>query len=131
MIDPGEILIGAYVKCGEEIYIVSGIDDNGILETKDLSGQETLPAFAENFEPIPLTEQWLIDLGLKKEEKNNIWPTFIMNKYIVEPLPDKSWAIRLKVGVNESHSLGTFLYVHQLQGLVKFLTDKLLTKYHE
>jgi hypothetical protein len=76
-----------------------------------------------HFKPIPLTEEWLLKLGL---EKIGIW-TFSLNLAgnldLIYYLGEKGWSIGLK-----SYSdFSNLKYVHQLQNLYFALTGKELT----
>jgi hypothetical protein len=72
------------------------------------------------FKPIPLTEEWLLKLGL---EKIGIW-TFSLNLVgnldLIYYSGEKGWSIGLK-----SYSdFSNLKYVHQLQNLYFALTGK-------
>lgn len=81
--------------------------------------------FPEAYEPIPLTEEWLLKLGFEKSEINSQFNKDLLTIQI--PLSDiwhpkgrvyfNSWAIN-----NECP-----LYIHQLQNLYFALTGEELT----
>jgi hypothetical protein len=85
--------------------------------------EDFIPQKSFQFKPIPLTEEWLLKLGLKKI---GIW-TFSLNLVgnldLIYYLGEKGWSIGLK-----SYSdFSNLKYVHQLQNLYFALTGKELT----
>lgn len=103
----------------EELCEVVGIDSVGFSESNiwvaglEKSGIENY----DSFEPIPLTEQWLIDFGF---EKNSITQgKFNKKEWQIFLQPDGNHIFRI-VGM----SLCNCKYVHELQNLFFALTGK-------
>lgn len=78
----------------------------------------------EDFRPIPLTEEWLLKLGFKKE-RERYFNTFIVLRFI----NNKVDVFNLGVSHDEEYLefLNSINYVHQLQNLHFALTQRELT----
>ena len=91
----------------EEIIVVKGIDTEGLILFK-----EDQNIFDFKCKPIPLTEEWLLKFGFKKDLGNDLYldststSFFIWQNNRVELLDDKN-------NICISHCE----YVHQLQNL--------------
>jgi hypothetical protein len=100
---------------------ITNIREDGVFWINVL--EDFIPQKNFQFKPIPLTEEWLLKLGL---EKIGIW-TFSLNLVgnldLIYYLGEKGWSIGLK-----SYSdFSNLKYVHQLQNLYFSLTGKELT----
>ena len=90
--------------------------------------------FEDEFEPIPLTEKWLLDFGFKRKE-NFVYSdksvsdvdVFLMDKWKVSKIHDsKRWWAFTKMRDNNIKAVLTvdLIFVHQLQNLYFALTGK-------
>jgi hypothetical protein len=82
-----------------------------------------------NFEPIPLTKEWLVKFGFKPLNGHEF--SFWLDEWeclslYAEPYP-KSFAIGLSRGLKDIWSTGKIQNVHQLQNLYFALTGQELT----
>ena len=126
MINAKELRIGNLVEYRitdklyerKEWWEVSEIDADDIhwlskVDTKD-----------EDFRAIPLTEEWLLKLGFKKE-RERYFNTFIVLRFI----NNKVDAFNLGVSHDDEYLefLNSINYVHQLQNLHFALTHRELT----
>ena len=73
-----------------------------------------------DYEPIPLTEEWLLKFGFEKQSDY----FFYNNNYRVESFRSSEWCFRARVTKNESYPIAIIEYVHQLQNLYFALTGK-------
>ena len=108
-----ELRIGSIVYIGKEINIIELVDFADIYENDTL----------KQFEPIPLTEEWLINFGFElcDNTKYNIWSNehFVITDILMQG-DSFLWFIQ------EAESLDLD-YVHQLQNLYFALTGEELT----
>ena len=70
-----------------------------------------------SFKPIPLTEEWLVKLGV------NFGFNVYASEYMIEHAID-SYCLRLVYGVGMSKFISELKYVHQLQNLYFALTNE-------
>ncbi len=122
-----ELRIGNLVDYNEGgIFKVIGIHEFGIDCEDEI---EIIYMEYENFNPIPLTEEWLLNLGFK-EYKDFGYKTgcFDYIKYGFSYLIDTKKIRIMHKGNNMSHILQNKVhYVHQLQNLYFALTGEELT----
>jgi hypothetical protein len=122
MIKPEELRIGNLIwnpvqqcPCKVDMAVIGKIQADAYLKSK---GSEVV-----EFEPIPLTEQWLIDFGF---EYNKIYMAYLLGEFQIdtnfENTPKFSCYIEM---LNEDIQIK---YVHQLQNLFYILTGEELTK---
>lgn len=131
-----------YLRIGNYIYEpVNGQNDDtkpfkvwGIYHEQGNNKINNFPA--SYFEPIPLTEEWLLKFGFEKrvnfeysdgsKSDTNI---FITDSFMVNNYDEKYWSLCKMKYFNQVESvLQTELkYVHQLQNLFFALTGKELT----
>ena len=107
------------------------IHDNKILQCNGafISNLET-GSLIEKTEPIPLTEDWLIDLGFEdnKIECNEYIMLVSVNGFSGTLTKDSSWFISI-IYVSAGQTITVVKqYVHQLQNLYFAFTEKELTK---
>jgi hypothetical protein len=91
------------------------------IKSLDIHHLESFPE-SENFEPIPLTEEWLFKFGFEKNE-NGLFKLF--NESEVPILLNEDLDGWTCDGIN--FSVNGTQYVHQLQNLYFALTGKELT----
>lgn len=108
---PNELRIGNYVNWintqePHSLYLIE--------EIRELN-------YHDCFVPIPLTEEWLLKLGFKKEHER-YFNTFIVLRFI----NNKVDVFNLGVSHDEEYLefLNSINYVHQLQNLYFALTGK-------
>ena len=86
----------------------------------------------EDFEPIPLTEDWLLIFGFEKDSQVNLFR--LENKLGIIVYYPKTSVEKAKINfmlTNASFMINTIRYVHELQNLCFALTQKELeTKNH-
>ena len=111
-----ELRIGNIIQYSEDsvIFKVIGVHEYGLDVENDI---ETTYIELDQFEPIPLTEEWLFKFGFKKDGKYNSsdrWmgifnqPLIMGNGYLTIP----------------NYPLTEIKYVHQLQNLYFALTGQ-------
>ena len=119
-----ELRIGNYIKARK----TTTIDENVVL----LDGLQFLDLMMSSnikyFEPIPLTEQWLIDFGFKEDTDNS----FVFNNLSI--FLDKRFKENMYLETKESGIFGgvswnkidglKLKHVHQIQNLYFALTQK-------
>ena len=108
------MLTGSELRIGNYVFLKSKSKYYEIL-----SGQEIDTGLdSQDFEPIPLTEEWLLNFGAKKTDKNDSFGGFIV--YYPNGngmrIKDNEW--------NSQHITVNVKYVHQLQNLYFSLTGK-------
>lgn len=75
------------------------------------------------YEPIPITEEWLLKFGFEKSNKY----CFSNHKLIIESLMGDRHSCRYRVNPDESIWISELHYVHQLQNLYFSLVGEELT----
>ena len=120
MIKASELRIGNLITKGESsLWNVAGILGETIF-----SGGFQLPI--SEFEPIPLTEEWLLKFGF--ESIGELHPTYRKAPYVIENnLMRTMWHLRQLINKEDSLCLtvtSPLEYVHQLQNLYFALTGK-------
>lgn len=113
-----ELRIGNLLSYNGTVVQVSNIGSNGFETTKDgvLYGSCNL----ESYDPIPLTEQWLIDFGLLKKPNHKYFHIKGMDFHI--PIMSGGYYDN-EYGMDEENRI-TLFYVHQLQNLYFALTGE-------
>jgi hypothetical protein len=115
--EANELRIGNYVNSkAKTLIIVSGWELYNMTVRENRNGNIFI-------EPIPLTEEWLLKFGLKKDTQ--------INGYDMEIYFHKNkWGLNIAECPNESAGFWVELkHVHQLQNLYFALTgEELLTK---
>ena len=115
-----ELRIGNYVKAPKGARYNNDVIQFGIHEFLKIA---ECVYDIEDFEPIPLTEEWLLKFGLTRIECNQgeYYPYTDINIVKVDEY------YRLEVGSDEYVIGYKIKYVHQLQNLYFALTNKELT----
>jgi hypothetical protein len=124
-----DLRIGNYVYYEHTTHIVDGIYENKVYswwvkdrepvieyEMKDVGGAMVKNPYRDavnQYEPIPLTEEWLIKLGFEKNITTDLYPTF---SYDIVNVNDGIVYVLNYGFVNH------IKYVHQLQNLYFTLT---------
>lgn len=116
-----ELRIGNYIDRGDCICTVETLDRKGATTTPIGSNYDLDKKTGLN--PIPLTEEWLLKFGFKKEKNvnENTYPDF--RKRSVELLTNVNgfYVLNRNEGFTDIH------YLHQLQNLYYALTGEELT----
>jgi len=107
-----ELRIGNLVECNGKIETISGVIQYGVY-----FGFVYCPNVKDFFQPIQITEDWLIKFGF---ELNN---TGFYNKGRLTFHPFHGWKI-INVWVKEWVGIAEIKYVHQLQNLYFALTGE-------
>jgi hypothetical protein len=83
----------------------------------------------EGLEPIPLTEEWLFELGFKKEEESNFYKKNINHKGRIWINIQVDGGVGCEIGTLAGYSAGFVdcKHIHQLQNLYFILTGEELT----
>ncbi len=126
---PQELRIGNYVleQNGQEITTIASITqpENGIFEyeVNDVDGM-FIQVPEDEIEPIPITEDWLMEFGFlngNKQSQCDMWGCWYYDDFKI--IVDKDGNFEADVYVAE-----LFLkYIHQLQNLYFSLTGDELT----
>jgi hypothetical protein len=113
-----------------------------VKENKDAEiGHHNLGIFlaypsSNEYEPIPITKDWLLNFGFKRDKKRNDFfdRALYFNEEVatfrVMLVDNGFWFIVEKPlgdGTRKGFNLGTYKYVHQLQNLYFALTGEELT----
>jgi hypothetical protein len=134
MIQANELRIGNWVKgIGHNvIWLIEGVEKGFIFSSNNWR-------IVESFEPIPLTEEWLLKFGFEKikynSEETGYGVDYVLTKYdehgfgfTLEYCEDFSICILgQKDDVGISPNLNVLRNVHQLQNLYFALTGEELT----
>jgi hypothetical protein len=84
------------------------------------------PPIDSMFEPIPLTEEWLLKFGFEREDNLNWWNVPKESNYKAHHLMEMqnawTWFIDFDDTGDNTHLVSGFNYVHQLQNLYFALT---------
>lgn len=136
-----ELRIGNYLYYEHTTHIVSGVHGNKVYswwvkdgkpvieyEAKDISGTQVENPYIDvisQYEPIPLTEEWLIKLGFEKltdsnDGFKNTTYTYTKGISFIVYFDGVRLSTNFWMG-NEKH------YVHQLQNLFYVLSGEELT----
>ena len=78
------------------------------------------------YQPIPLTEEWLVKFGFEKDENEQ----YYKGGYVIDVTADKkSFMFSIVINANGlfAAALGVYYHVHQLQNLYFALTGEELT----
>lgn len=130
-----ELRIGNYLYYEHTTHIVSGVHGNKVYswwvkdgqpvieyEAKDISGTQVENPYIDvisQYEPIPLTEEWLEKFGFEKNE-NGLYKLFNQSEVPILLNGDlNGWTCD---GIN--FSINNTQYVHQLQNLYFALTNE-------
>ncbi len=137
---PNELRIGNYVNrvhssIGEKTGIIC-FDERiwyAIGESLD---------YLQDYEPIPLTEEWLVKFGFVKDEHFEHWKSLLLPEIKIVDFPNTGIQNKISIFGNsirlcskhlgknwreESFSFFNIKYVHQLQNLYFALTGEELT----
>lgn len=135
-IQPHELMVGNYIDFEVSNGTVVMSATNGVVTSIDQDTLKingfTIPRY-DMLRAIPLTDQWLKDLGFeetrekdKSVDRDGIWYNeFDLYEYFYEENVF-NFATRVKHG--EFKSGYQIVYVHQLQNLYMSITGKQLTK---
>lgn len=123
---PTELRIGNYVKQYDKIVKLVGIIDDGVYFDEDINGMQGELWGYKDFNPIPLTEDWLKRFRFEKVKYIDCYNwTFLFTEFDtfgVWQNKDKN-----KFYYNVHYRQINLKYVHQLQNLYFALTGKELT----
>ena len=129
MIDPRELRIGNWIKIHATETKV------GYIESEDWGNFIGSSNFAERpfeeFEPILLTEEWLIKFGFEKtnfkhRDKSISRNVFILGNYVIQYI-EATWVLSRKADNHLNFDLvwiKSFNHLHQLQNVYFALTGK-------
>ena len=106
-----ELRIGNYVFDHKHSWIskVAEIDEIGITTDNEYS---RLQQEIENYEPIPLNEEWFLKFGFEKQAYSWIGKVFNLTEWDDFPL---HWSVAMNK--NNAVIFSKLKYVHQLQKL--------------
>lgn len=83
--------------------------------------------YCNDFEPIPLTEEWLLKFGFAHKFDNIYTYPFRISDNLVVEMKFEGWAENISLFTNGFFSSNSVKYVHQLQNLYFSLTGQELT----
>jgi hypothetical protein len=98
--------------------------DKQLLRAKDIAYCEEVPS---NFNPIPLTAEWLIKFGLEKHDEMRLYPNIPTYIDIINQVTVRKEESKWRFIYQGSRLLNNLKYVHQLQNLFFALTGEELT----
>jgi hypothetical protein len=121
-IKANELRIGNLViySNGSILFKVIGISEFGIDIENEV--EKTYIEYDE-FEPIQLTEEWLLKFGFEKQMMWTYAINIIGNQKLIYYLGEKGWSI----GNKNYSDFSNLKYVHQLQNIYFALTGEELT----
>lgn len=128
-----ELRIGNYINQGEQLgelplnaYQIYQFSLGGFISSNNI------PTYYHYWKPVPLTEEWLVKFGFKKElSSSKDYFNFILNDDYRVYENDGSWNISLvflggydgdTTEPSSHYFIKELLYVHQLQNLYFALT---------
>jgi hypothetical protein len=115
-----ELRIGNWIDWNGELGVISQLLE---LEVAFKCGESDL---YKSLKPIPLTEEWLLKFGFKKDTKYD-WELKV-NGVLFYGMCDDSQPINTGIGIlNLPNSIINIKHVHQLQNLYFALTGEELT----
>lgn len=126
MISAQEVRIGNLLRFKDQILPVS----TTTIERLVFPGMPKHHGFAEKYEPIPLTEEWLVKLGLVPDEHNRL---FSLPQHIRDKCKPDMGHKASSFFFNDREDLKRWMdcqtrvcvdYVHQVQNLVFALTGQ-------
>lgn len=128
MINPKELRLGNFLRhlpCprmpdGLEVEIVNSLDERYYINGSDCDN-DGLCEF-EYYDPIPLTEEWLVRFGFSDEGCYG-WFSTVSNDDFEVVKEEDMWMLIDEVAGKE-RPLTHFEYVHQLQNLYAVLTGE-------
>lgn len=110
-----DIRIGNYLEFDGELSIVKEIDEQGlVVDIPKLEEKEWIDLF--QFSVIPLTEEWLINLGFNNSQVSSLFT----NKIALRNSIKSKFTLRVSDALAEIE----VKYVHQLQNLYHALTGE-------
>ena len=125
-----ELRIGNFVRVGDTACRVVAISEEGIEQVRNIGGNTLTFSMFKNdiiFEPIPITEEWLLRFGLIKKPKTNIYlnPMFSIGEKILKlmavHLDDNSSTIAIVDYYTETEKSDLlhldYQFIHQLQNI--------------
>lgn len=121
MIDPRELRLGCLVEYFGETRVISAIFNNGVVGVSDNPCETAL------LNPIPITEQWLIDFGFEKKGYNKFYDK---DGFIKLTLEDNDWFapcidIHIKTVMMKDYFYITCVgSVHELQNKIPVFTGE-------
>ena len=119
-----ELRIGNLVLY-ESVEIVLSVSDLIVIDLANKQGYD------HKYKPIPLTEEWLLKFGFKRERDLNWWNVPKESSYKAHHLMKMqnawTWFIDFDDTGDNTHLVSGFNYVHQLQNLYFALTGEELT----
>ncbi len=122
MIDSKELRSGNYLQGEPFSHTRMGIYSDGITQITayGIAMIETEKGFAEHYSPIPLTEEWLNKLGLKKET-GYLYKTVCRFEFQDGHLEETdgwwSWRLCTDKEYDQWSDITSFQFVHELQNL--------------
>ena len=129
MIDPKELRIGnlvyyKYLRSApdERVYgeaVISGIHENGF-QFKKITGNHSLVMDLKDFDPIPITPEWLERLGFDLDEDDGGRSVQVGNNCSIYHYPDYGFCIHYEFTAPNFHEFNQWhqpTSVHQLQNL--------------
>lgn len=130
-----ELRIGNLVKSGKGIYLVSTISEFEIMVLKSVKDGEYIECSNVIYQPIPLTEEWLIKFGFERQVGTKGCNEWILKEWSIEDRSEESDSF-LKDNPDIIDCFGVWRWdvylhdikhVHQLQNLYFALTGEELT----
>ena len=113
-----ELRIGNWIRHKYHILLVETIDANDEIYACNIKRNVHVYKDIEDFEPIPLTEEWLIKFGFRVMDS---WLLYYKGSFEIEPLREGFLFSQYE------NDLLNIKYVHQLQNLYFTLTGEELS----
>ncbi|KAA0126423.1 hypothetical protein FY557_17385 [Chryseobacterium sp. SN22] len=111
----------------KELRLGNKVQKYGKTVTVDLGVLAKINNGSVVYEPIPLSEEWLLKIGFEKKAEHN-FRKFIFERGIIHAYTNKP-EVEIELGNKSGYSFGypKVKSVHQLQNLVHSLTGEELT----
>ena len=127
--EANEIRIGNYVNLYDDFNAqVTGMTNTGDVWCVDNPKNKECAWVISNIKPIPLTEEWLLKFGFKKQRYLNLLDkSYVLGILEFEFLKDNKIEVSITNGFDNTFIDVDCSNVHQLQNLYHALTGNELT----
>jgi hypothetical protein len=128
MIKATELRIGNYITYQGKQITVEGVSVSGYIYHSKGQFDGSIGSAYVPFEPIPLTEDWLVRFGFEKEVKqsDSVYISDNVYRLNIFEYATSCGTMNLEIDYYDQHASFTtnIKYVHQLQNLYFYLTGE-------